>query len=325
MSGAPKDPHLAAYLERLEDLLPAREADRVRLEVEGMILDRAEAERERDPALSESDAIRLAVGGWKQPEALADELVRDPLTIDLASRRAFIRTWLVVFAVHLVLSIVLTVAGSGSAAIPGILGPLASKPWHALVGSVLAILAMDAGFVLGVFVLLRRRLSSRALPALGLGPRWTRRSAIEGLILIGLLALIVNVFRDAVFAVRDGDGVTSFLGRGIVDLVPWINGVLGAFALRHVLVLAGRPGHVLTWLVELIACAGAIVVLAMAARAEPLVSFPTGTLGDATAGALDNLVSRVLLLVFVVAVLLLAVRFVRVGLRLVRTLQGGSA
>lgn len=311
MSSRPVDD----YLERLEDYLPASEARRVLPEVREMILDRVEAELERTPDIDRSEAESRALAAWDPPEALAGQLTTASLTIDVATRRAFVRSLLALFAGHLAFAIVLTGAGSAGTAIPGFLGPLPTSTFLATLLGAFSILCIDAGLVFLVFVLLGRSRSRLKLPYLDLKTHWTRRDGIQGLILIGLLALVFNVFLDTVFALREGDVLTPFLSTDLKELLPWLNLVLGLFALRYLLTAVGRTDGVETSAVDALAslAGGALAILA-ATRAN-LVTLPDGALGPERTDVLEDLMDRVFLAVFVVAALLLAVRFVKRALR----------
>jgi hypothetical protein len=300
-----------AYLDRLRDLLPYRDGARILTEVEGLLEDRIEAERD---AHGEREAERRALEALGPPESLAEGLTA-PVRLDLATRRAFARLLAVTFAAHLVLSVVLTVAGGGRA-IPGLLGPLPLEPLAAVFSGVLSLFLVDTGAVFLLFVLLGRWKGSAAMPALRLRETVRPRDAALGLVLLGLLGLILHPFRDAIFAVRTPRGMVPFLAPDLVALVPGATAVLGLFVLRQVLVLrAGgdSPGAVI---VDAVACLVFAALLVLAATRAELVRLPSDALGEAAAHALSDLATRVLLFVFVVAALMLAVRFVQRLMRL---------
>lgn len=302
------------YLERLGDLLPAREAKRVLADVQEIILDRVDAERERDPDIDAAEAERRALGAWDGPEELAEQLTSAPITIDLATRRTFLRALAAIFAAHLVLSILLTVAGAEGTAIPGLLGPLPTSPWTATVIAAAGMFFMDVGALMVLFTLMGKGRHAR-LPHLDLTNRWTRSDAVKGLILIGLLAVAFNVFLDSIFAIRSGDGLQSFLSSELKALIPFLNVVLGLFAIRHILTFVGRGERPEASAVDALACLAACGLLVMAVTRSELVRIPEGSLGDFTAKTLTDLTERLFLLVFVAAAILLAVRFVKQALR----------
>lgn len=304
------------YLERLEDLLPTREVSRIRLDVDALIQDRIAAELEQDPDIAESEAERRAVLALGSPEHLAEELGNAPLTISLGLRRTFLRALAVLFAGHLLLCIVLTVAGSETAAAPGLLGPLPRGPVLAVLTSVLTIFLIDTGGLLFLFLALGHRKRTLPFPLLQLRDRWTRKDAIYGLVLLGLLAVIFNLMLGTIFSVRTGSELRPFLSTELMALVPFVNVVLVLFALRHVFVLSGLSN----WGVaaDALAALSAVALFVAAALQSELVTFPTEKLGSEAAGVLDDLIERVFMLVFVVGALLLLARFVRQTIRLYR-------
>ncbi|MHC5011795.1 MAG: hypothetical protein ACYTG6_12765, partial [Planctomycetota bacterium] len=111
------------YMDRLRDLLPYRDGARILEEVEGLLHDRIEVER-HEHGVTMDEAERRALDALGTPESLAYQLVASPVEVDLATRRGFVRLLAVTFAAHLVLSIVLTVAGGAGPTIPGLLAPL---------------------------------------------------------------------------------------------------------------------------------------------------------------------------------------------------------
>ncbi len=302
------------YLNKLGDLLPARESKRVLADVEALILDRVDAEREKAPDIDAAEAERRALSAWEEPEELAEQLVTAPIKIDLATRRSFLRSLAALFAAHLVLSILLTVAGAEGTAVPGLLGPLPTAPWTATVIACAGILFMDVGALVVVFLLMGKGRRAR-LPQLDLANQWTRADAMKGIILIALLAVIFNVFLDAIFAIRSGDELQSFLSADLKGLVPFLNVVLALFAIRYLLTFFGRGERPEASAVDALACLAACGLLVMAVTRPELVRIPEGSLGDFTAKTLTNLTERLFLLVFVTAALLLAVRFVKQALR----------
>ncbi len=315
-------PRREEYLARLADLLPTGEVQRVRLEVESMILDRAAGEIERDPDVTQEEAEARAIDALGPAERLAEELAGPPMTVSLAAQRTFVRLLAAVFACHLLLSIALTVAGSSDAMIPGLLGPLPKEPFGAVFLAVLTVFLIDAGALLLLFVATGRTSSHRSMPALFRGSRWTRRGAIEGLILLVLLAVIFNVHLERIFSVKQGETWQPFLAREFLAIVPYVNIVFALFAFRHVLTLLGRGNATLALVADalgsLVGCAWFI----LAATRSELVQLPTGhKLGREAAEVLDHLIESVFLIVFVVGALLLVLRFVRQAIAAWRSLR----
>jgi hypothetical protein len=313
------------YLERLEELLPHGEAARVRMEVDALIQDRADEEARLHPDLPPAETERRALEALGSPEALAEELSPTEMRIPLATRRTFVRILAAVFACHLLLAVVLTVAGSRSAPIPGLLGPLPQGPFSAVLLAVITLFLLDTGGLLVLFVAIGRVRPERplpSLPALARSARWSRRGAVEGLVLLILLAVLFDGLLDQVFAVRQGDELVCFLAPELLALVPFVNVVFGLFALRHLLTLAGRGSS--AWSLALDALgslAGCGLLVAAATRSE-LVRMPAGSkLGREAADVLAHLTERLFLLVFVVGALLLIVRFVLQAIRLSRRLR----
>jgi len=304
------------YLDRLEDLLPAKEAARVHDDVNAMIDDRIEAVLARDPDLTEQAAEQQALAALGSPERLADDLVSSPLTIPLATRRGFVRLLAAVFGGHLLLSIALTVAGARGPAIYSLLGPLPKEGFVDVALSIASIFLLDAGALLMLFVAVGTARPGKLLPALPAHRVWTRRGAIEGLVLLGLLALIFNCFLDNIFAVKNGETYRPFLAPDLKAIVRFVNVPLAFFALRHVLTLAGRARSAASTAADALGSLAASAVLILAATRGKLVSMPAGSrLGREAAEVLDGLIERVFLLVFVVAAIWLVARFVQQAIR----------
>ena len=305
----------AEYLERLRDQLPYRDGQRILDEVDGLIQDRMDAEI-AEGRLAPEVAERRAVEALGSADDLARELMAPTVQIDLATRRTFTRVLATVFAVHVLLSIVLTVAGTQGRVIPGILHPIAVQPFAALVSSVFSIFLMDAGGVFLVFALFGHGKAPSRLPALRMRQKASRRDALLALVLLGLVALILHPFRDQIFAIRNGDGMVGILAEDLVALLPFLDVVLGLFALRQLLVLITGGEHPAEVFVDALASLGLAVWLIVAATRSDLVRFPDGTLGKSVATTLSGLTTRVLLLVFVAAALFLVVHFVKRCFRL---------
>ena len=317
-------PESRAWMERLADLLPAREAPRVLREVEALVLDRAESEVEAGQAPDEAERRALARLG--SPEALADTLVSAPLTIGLAVRRSYVRWFAVLVACHLLLSVLLTLGKSDAAAIPGLLGPLPTSPWHATLTAVLGQVLLDAGLLGALFVLMGGLRGRTALPVPRLvPPAWTRAEALRGLVLLLLLAVLAHPLRDEVFAVHRGASRFPFLAPDFVALLPWLDVLLGLWSARLVLVLVGRGDGVVALLLDVLAGAAGIAWLLMASTRSEVVRLPQEVLGADAANVLGDLVTRCLLVVFVVAALLLTLRTIQRALRLRRVLALGRS
>jgi hypothetical protein len=302
----------AQYLERLRDLLPYREGGRIVAEVEGLLADRVDAERER---LGDAEAERQALAALGPPEVLVESLAAGPAAVDRATRRAFVRTLGVLFAGHLLLSVLLTVAGGSTFAIPGLLGPLPSRSLSGVASGVLALFLLDTGAVFLLFACMGRGGAARAFPRVSLREEWRPRDAVLGLVLLGLLALLLHPLRDGVFALQTPDGSVPILSPDLAALVPFATVVLALFAVRQVLFLRARGEDPASVAVDALASLALVALLVLAATRSELVRFPAAPLGDAAAAALGNLVARVLLVVFVGAAVLLAARFVRRTLR----------
>jgi hypothetical protein len=313
------------YLDRLSDLLPPAEVARVRADVESMILDRAAELLERDPSLAPAEAERRAVAALGSPGRLADEIVADPLTIPLATRRLFVRVLAVLFAGHLLLAIALTVAGADAAAVPGLLGPLPREPGVQVALAVVTTFLLDLGITVVLFVALGQARSERVLPALALRARWTRKGAAEGLVLVVLLGVIANGLLDAVFSVRHGEELRGFLSRELKDLVPFLDVVLALFALRHLLTLAGRGASVLAVGADCLASLAGAALLVGAAATGETVQMPSERMGQAAADVLDDLIERAFLVLFVLGALFLVARFVRRAMHLWHALRAASS
>jgi len=300
------------YLDRLGDLLPAKEAARVHEDVNALIDDRIEAALASEPALTEAAAERQALAALGSPEKLADHLVASPLIIPLATRRGFVRLLAAVFAGHLLLSIALTVAGAQGPAIGHLLGPLPREAFADVAIAVLSIFLLDAGALLMIFVTIGKARPGKLLPVLPRHRAWTRRGAVEGLVLLTLLAIIFNAFLDRIFAVKIGPHYEPFLAPDLKAIVPLVNVPFAFFALRHILTLMGRARRPASTMADALGSLSASVVLVLAATRGKLVMMPSGSrLGPEAAGVLDSLIERVFLLVFVVAAIWLVVRFVQ--------------
>jgi hypothetical protein len=312
---APASTTRTEYLDSLRDLLPSREARQVIADVEGLLDDRVEVEM-TEHGLAPEDAERVAVAALGPVEELAEQLASPPLKIDIATRRAFVRSLAIVFAVHLLLSIVLTAAGGSGPAVPGLLAPIPSSPLGAILSSVLSIALVDTGALFLVFALLGRGKAPPLLPRLTLISRASRRDAILSLVLLGLIALILHPFRDEVFAVSVEGRWQGILAPDIVKLLPWFDVALVLFAIRQVTILAWRAEHPVGLVADALGSVLTAVGFVLAATQGDVVHLPEGALGASGADMLETLITRVFLLVFVGAALLMVVRFVKRALRL---------
>lgn len=310
------------YLHRLEDVLPTREMARVREDVDALIEDHIAGVLDREPEVDLGEAERRAVAALGSPERMAEELgVGGTVTIALNIRRAFVRALAVFFAGHLLLSIVLTVAGSESAAIPGLLLPLPRGPALAVFMSVAAIFLIDAGAMLVLFAAMGARQAMPSFPRLRMRDRWNRKEAWQGIFLVALLAVVFNALLDPIFSIKQGNEWAPFLSADLKSLVPYVNIVFALLVLRHVFTLVGKGGSALAVGTDALAALAASVLLTVAAARGSLVEMPMESLGRDAAQVLESLIERVFLLVFIMAALMLMARFVRQGLRFLRLVR----
>ena len=302
----------AVYLERLEDLLPAREAARIRDDVEAMILDRVEAELEAQPALDPREAESRAIRSMGEPESLADQLGPSPFTISRATRQAFLRSLAVVVPIHLLLSAVLGLSGQTQGA-SALLAPLPLSNWLSTILSVIGIVLLDIGAVFTFFWLRRGRATRAPFVAVPTELVESRGDAWKGLAMTGLLGILLNFFAtDSIFVLRVGKELHPFLAEPLRTALPLLNVPLALFALRHLVVLvrrgkARRPAIVCDALGSLTAAG----VLGWLCTRSPLVSFPASIKNPEAAEVMNTLVSRVFLICFALGVLLFLVRVVR--------------
>jgi hypothetical protein len=310
------DVQVAEYLERLRDVLPAREAPGVLVEVTALIADRLESSGEGVPTPEHAQAALLALGS---PEALASSLVGGETTIDLATRRAFTRMLAVVFAGHLLLAIILTVVGRDATLLPGLVSALPREGLLATLGGVAGIFLLDAGLLGVIFVFFGRRRSPDILHRLRLRMPVRRRDALASLVLLCLVATLVNVagFRDALFSVGGDAGRSPILAPDLLELIPAANVVLALFAVRFGLQLIAGGERVASVAADGVASlAGAAFCVLLMTRSQ-LVQLPaTAGLSEGAAGLFSGLIARVVLVVGFVASLLLVTRFVKRSLRL---------
>jgi hypothetical protein len=306
-----------AYLDRLREALPPSRADEVVTEVESLVEDRLEAEGE---ARSTPEAAARALAALGPPEALAAALAGEaPLVVPAATRRAFTRMLAVLFAGHLLLSIVLTAISADASFLPGIVTPLPRGSWLATAGGVLGVFLLDAGLLGVVFAVVGRERAPGLLPHLALSMPGTRRDAALSLVLIALVAVLLNVptVRDRVFAVTGADGPVPVLSDTAKGLVVAADVVLFLFALRHLaLLVTGRERLQALLFDALASLAGAALAVLVLTRDE-LVRIPSSaTLSMDQAKVFSDLLYRVVLVIALVAGLLLMTRFVRRALRI---------
>lgn len=311
------DAQVADYLERLRDVLPPREASTVLAEVSALIDDRLDAEARSGGATPEgAERALMALGS---PESLATSLVGGGTTIDLATRRAFGRMLAVLFAGHLLVSIILTVVGRESKLIPGFVTALPQDGWFATAAGLGSIFFLDAGILGVVFALFGRRRSPAILQRLRLRMPVRRRDAVSSLVLLTLVAVLANVatFRDALFSIGAAESRTTILAPELLDLLPAANGVIALFALRFLLQVISGTERVESVAVDGVASLAGAAFCVLVMTRNQLVRFPTSAgLPEASANLFSDLILRVVLVVGFVASLLLVTRFVKRCLRL---------
>lgn len=310
-------PQARAYLERLRDLLPATEAERVVAEVESLIHDRVEA---MGPDVPPLEAEQRALARLGVPEALIDTLAEEALSVGVSARRSYARWWFVLASCHLVLSIALTLAGSTQPAVPGLLGPLATGSLWSTLTSALGVLLVDTGLLFAWFALTQAWGRPGRLGAPDLPRGWSKPDALRTLVLLALLAVILHPLRDDLFAVRAEGRSLPFLSADLVSLLPWLDAVLGLVALRCVVVLAGRGASALAHGVDLLAGALGLVLLVLVATRSTVVDLPSELLGGPTAEVLNAVLTRAFLTIALVSAVFLCVSVVRRALRLTQAL-----
>ena len=309
------------YLDRLREALPAAGSAEVLSEVEALVEDRIEQE---GGSRDDPEMVRRALAALGQPEALATALAGGTVTIDLATRRAFGRLLAVVFAGHLLVSIVLSVIDSGAALIPGLVGALPRKPLLATACGVIGIFLLDAGLLGAFFLLLGRDRTPALLPRLKLRMVGSRRDAGASLLLLALIAVLVNVsaVRDAIFAVGGTNGSSPLLAPDALALLPAVDVVLLLFALRDVLVLFSRGERVLGLVLDALASLAGAGLMVLLMTRDQLVAIPeSAALSKDQSAVFTGVLFRVVLVIAFVAGLLLATRFVKRLLRLREVLR----
>lgn len=326
---SPRLPRLAsaaarAYVERLVDLVPAAEAHRVRLDVEAMILDRVEDEAAAtegtDPAVAEIRALN-ALGTPEQLAARLGDLSTRTLP---AAQRSFVRLFLTLFPCHLLLSIVLSVAGSEAPGIPSLLGPLPTDSALATLMGVLAILLIDVGVLAIVTTALA---SGGRLPLLRLGPafRSTPRELWLGFVLLVVLGVVVNAFVPEIFALHGGPGGSAtFLAAPLLAWVPWLTIPLLLFCVRQVFLLVRGLSSASAIAMDALGWCALVGWLVVAATLPERIRFPTTELGARVAAELNRLVDALVLCLALAAALFSLIRAVRQVQRLGRALGAAS-
>jgi|GEM_PF-1995850 len=316
-----RSPAVDRYLERLRDVLPAARAKEVLREVEALIEDRLEQDPEGAAAPGAADRALAALGS---PEALASSLAGEEVVIGLATRKAFTRMLTVVFAAHLLLSIVLTVISPGMSLAPGLVSALPKSPWAATLGAVFGVFLVDVGALLVLFRLLGTRRAPGLLQGLPLQMPVRRRDSVLSLVLLALLAVILNVpgLRDHILAVGVGEGRSPVLAPAVTALTLAADAVLILFAVRHLLLLVAGVERVQGVLLDAMASlAGAFLAVLLMTRDELVRIPPAAGLTEAQASVFADLLFRVVFVVCLVAAILLVMRFARRLLR-VRQLLG---
>jgi hypothetical protein len=232
----------------------------------GLIEDHIEQDPDGAAYACAADRALAALG---PPETLASALSGETVVIDLATRRAYTRMLTVVFAAHLLLCIILTVIAPGSDLIPGLVGALPRTPWGATLTSVLALFFVDAGALLVFFRLLGTRRAPGLLRGLPLQVPVRRRDAALSLVLLGLLAVILNVpsLRDQILAVGVGEDRSPVLAPAVTALTLAADAVLILFAVRHLLLLLTGVERVQGVVLDALASlAGAILAVLLMTR-----------------------------------------------------------
>lgn len=307
---------VADYLDRLRDVLPQTTAPSVVAEVRALIEDRLE---DAGPDAPTPENARRALDALGSPEALASSLVGGGTVVDLATRRAFTRMLAVVFAGHLLLSIVLTVIGADATLVPGLVSALPRGGWLATGFGVAATFLLDAGLLGVLFAFFGRRRSPEILQRLQLRMPVGRRDAAGSLVLLALVAMLANVprFRDALFSIGSGGDRTPVLAPDLLELVPAFDVVLVLFAIRFAIQLRAGGERLEGVAADgLASLAGAGFCVLLMTRNQ-LVQIPSSVgLSEGAAGLFSDLILRVTLLVGFVASLLLVSRFAKRCLRL---------
>lgn len=316
MSAPDPAPRVAAYLERLRDVLPHDRAAAVTTDVASLIEDRIDAE---GPGVDRAAAVERALSALGPPEALAAALAGEATSGDAVTRRAFGRLVPILFAAHLLVAVVLAVAGAGTTLVPGIVAALPTSSPLATAFGVLGILFADIGFATVLVLLLGRERAPALLHRLRLEMPGTRREALLSLVFLALLAAILDVpaVRDRLFALGVGEARSSLLGEDALGLLPAANVVLGLFALRHAALLVSGTERVGTVALDAAASLAAAGFSVLVMTHDALIRVPESAgLSAEQARTLSELLVRTLFVVALVAGVLLVARFVRRVLRI---------
>ncbi|HVG94650.1 MAG TPA: hypothetical protein VND21_09390 [Planctomycetota bacterium] len=314
------DRTITEYLDRLRDLLPPERRSEIVREVGSLIDERLEGEAEAGGEATPSpEAVRRALDALGPPGHLAASLTGGGLMVEGTTRRAFGRALAVVFAGHLLLAIVLTVLGSATPLVPGLVGALPRESWAATAFGLLGIFFADAGFLLVLFSLLGQRRAPAILDRLRLSIPGSRRDAALSLALLAAVAALVHVpgLRDRIFAVGSEGGRVALLSGEVLSLLPALDVMLACFAAAAVaLLVVGRESPLGVVADGVASLAGVVFCVLLITRSE-IVSIPAATgLSEAQARTFADLILRAVTIVALLSALLLAARFVRRVLRL---------
>jgi len=291
----------------------ARRRD-VLLELETTILERVD------------DRVRT---GQVPEEAVCDvlELMGDPAQVGNTfmpvrplvaphQTRPFLINTMVVFAVHFLLVIGATVAHQALAVGPVRIEPIAdARNVVELLARAAGTLLFDAGFVLGAYALLPRLGRIVRFPRAALAVRPDARRCVEVAFFLGLVLVVVNFFRDDLFAlyVAGDEGVTQipFAGPGIVDNLALFNLWLGAAILREIF-YARLGERRVTLVCDVLSSALGLFCLLRMAATERLVDLSRASeaLGTAADG-IGALLNTVFVLLALGAAAMIAGRMVR--------------
>jgi hypothetical protein len=248
------------------------------------------------------------------PETLAAKIEGEGFAVSRTLRRTFVRTLASVFAAHAMLAIVLSAIPGHGALVPGLVGPLPRESVFATVAGLFGILFCDLGFLVALFAVLGRDRAQR-LPTLRLRMPGTRRDGALSLVLIALVAVLLHPLRSRVFAVEGTDGVTPIFPDEVVALLPLFDAMLGLFALRGVLLLAGGRERVESVAADALAALCGAVLAGMLLTRDQLVTLPA-SLGKDQGLVLEDLLRRAFLVAIFVCGVGLAIRFAKRVLRL---------
>ncbi len=307
---------VTVWLDRLREALPPARADEVTAEVEALVDERLAQEggAAPDPA-----AVERALSSLGSPEALAQAIADDAVSVPGATRRAFFRALPVLFGGHLLLSAVLTAVSTSATLLPGLVSSLPMSSVIATALGVVGIFLFDVGLLVVAFAVLGRERSHWLLLKLRAPVAGSKRDGVLALVLLSLVAAIANVpyLRDGVFSLHSPAGRLGILAPEAVALIPVVDAVLGLFALRALLRLAQGDERVSGLVVDgLAALSGSILSVLVLTRDE-LVLIPTSaSLSAAQATLFADVIYRIVLVIAFVSAVLLLARFVRRALRI---------